>query len=97
MASNNILQQSKAQPTTTQPQPPSFLQKKGLLGGSSRGGPASIVSPTDNVLSPCSAKLNGAKQRHFAKGKPVLLASQLSQLASSGSNPSMKSDAKIDF
>ncbi|WWC59990.1 uncharacterized protein I303_102553 [Kwoniella dejecticola CBS 10117] len=96
MSSNGILQQSKAQPTTTQPQPPSFLQKKGLLGGS-RGGPASIVSPTDNVLSPCSAKLSGAKQKHFGKGKPVLLASQLSQLASSGSNQSVKSDAKIDF
>lgn len=26
-----------------------------------------IVSPTDNVLSPCSAKLSGAKQRHFQK------------------------------
>ncbi|WWC87518.1 uncharacterized protein L201_002408 [Kwoniella dendrophila CBS 6074] len=99
MASNNVLQQSKVQPTapTGQPQPPSFLQKKGLLGGAGRGGPASIVSPTDNVLSPCSAKLSGAKQKHFGKGKPVLLASQLSQLASSGSNSSVKSDAKVDF
>ena len=28
---------------------------------------SSIVSPTDNVLSPCSAKLNSSKQRHFTK------------------------------
>ncbi|OCF58310.1 hypothetical protein L486_04341 [Kwoniella mangroviensis CBS 10435] len=100
MSSNNVLQQSKVQPTasaSTQPHPPSFLQKKGLLGGAGRGGAASIVSPTDNVLSPCSAKLSGAKQRHFQKGKPMLLASQLSQLASSNSNSSVKSDAKIDF
>ncbi|WRT65445.1 uncharacterized protein IL334_002388 [Kwoniella shivajii] len=101
MSSNNVLQQSKVQPTatatSTQPQPPSFLQKKGLLGNTGRGGPASIVSPTDNVLSPCSAKLSGAKQKHFGKGKPILLASQLSKLASSNSNSSVKSDAKVDF
>ncbi|WVR04051.1 hypothetical protein IAU60_001050 [Kwoniella sp. DSM 27419] len=94
--SNNVLQQSNAQPTAAPAQKPapSFLQKKGLLGGAGRG-PASIVSPTDNVLSPCSAKLNSSKQRHFQKGKPMHLTSQLSQLASSGTPT--KPDAKIDF
>ncbi|ORY25279.1 hypothetical protein BCR39DRAFT_293013 [Naematelia encephala] len=56
--------------TNTQPAKglPSMLQKKGLLGAAGRGKMNnSIVSPTDNVLSPCSAKLSGAKQRHFQK------------------------------
>ncbi|KAK4686778.1 hypothetical protein P7C73_g3348, partial [Tremellales sp. Uapishka_1] len=75
---------------------PAFLQKKGLLGAASRKGAVgmgSIVSPTDNTLSPCSAKLSSAKQRHFQKGKPVHLASQLSLLASSNSNSSLSSAA----
>ncbi|KAK1920792.1 hypothetical protein DB88DRAFT_513537 [Papiliotrema laurentii] len=67
---------------------PMFLQKKGLLGQKGAKGLGSIVSPTDNVLSPCSAKLNGAKQRHFQKAKPIGLSSQLSQLAASGAAPS---------
>ncbi|OCF34585.1 hypothetical protein I316_03626 [Kwoniella heveanensis BCC8398] len=96
--SNNVLQQSNAQPSAPQVKPvPSFLQKKGLLGAAGRAGAGSIVSPTDNVLSPCSAKLNNSKQKHFQKGKPLHLTSQLSQLASSGSQSSVKSDAKIDF
>ncbi|KAK8861315.1 hypothetical protein IAR55_002134 [Kwoniella newhampshirensis] len=103
MSANSTLplQQSKAQPAATinsAPVPPSFLQKKGLLGATGRGGPASIVSPTDNVLSPISAKLSSSKQRHFQKGKPVHLASQLSQLASSISSPSVNGNkSKMDL
>ncbi|CAD6580166.1 MAG: hypothetical protein TREMPRED_002678 [Tremellales sp. Tagirdzhanova-0007] len=88
---------------------PTILQKKGLLAG--RGPKQSIVSPTDNVLSPCSAKLSGAKQRHFQnftvmlaelviRAKPMGLASQLSQLAASGSGSSIASNGdkpKVDF
>ncbi|WWD16783.1 hypothetical protein CI109_101215 [Kwoniella shandongensis] len=98
MSANTLpLQQSKAQPSAGAV-PPSFLQKKGLLGATGRGGPASIVSPTDNVLSPISAKLSSSKQRHFQKGKPMHLASQLSQLASSSSSPSVTdTKSKIDF
>ncbi|WVQ83538.1 hypothetical protein IAT38_005679 [Cryptococcus sp. DSM 104549] len=95
------LQQSNAQ-NTSAPAPtaqPSFLQKKGLLGAAGRGAGskpgASIVSPSD-VLSPISAKLNSSKQRHFQKGKPVHLASQLSQLASQGSPAAKENKPKID-
>ncbi|WVN90388.1 uncharacterized protein L203_105624 [Cryptococcus depauperatus CBS 7841] len=88
------LQQSNAQNAGSQP---SFLQKKGLLGAAGRGGvkPGSIVSPSD-VLSPISAKLNNSKQRHFQKGKPVHLASQLSQLANQSSPVPKENKPKID-
>ncbi|CAK9786083.1 hypothetical protein CC85DRAFT_283807 [Cutaneotrichosporon oleaginosum] len=75
----NVFKESNAQPTAPTGAPaPSFLQKKGLLGGKGLG---STMSPTDNFMSPISAKLNGAKQRHFQKGKPVALASKLSSLS----------------
>ncbi|KAI9632330.1 uncharacterized protein MKK02DRAFT_40634 [Dioszegia hungarica] len=76
-------------------QQPMFLHKKGLLGGQKV--PGGITSPTDNVLSPCSAKLSGAKQRHFGKSKPMGLTSQLSKLAVSNSSASVDSKSKIDF
>lgn len=50
---------------------PSFPPKRGLLAPRALGGPT--MSPTDNVLSPCSAKLSGAKQRHFQKCVPLSL------------------------
>ncbi|KAK4689170.1 hypothetical protein P7C73_g921, partial [Tremellales sp. Uapishka_1] len=34
----------------------------------------SLISPTDALQSPCTAKLAGAKQKHFTKGKPASLA-----------------------
>ncbi|ODO06237.1 hypothetical protein L198_01469 [Cryptococcus wingfieldii CBS 7118] len=92
------LQQSTAQNTVpAQTAQPSFLQKKGLLGAAARGGvkPSNTVSPSD-VLSPISAKLNNSKQRHFQKGRPVHLASQLSQLASQASPASKENKPKID-
>lgn len=66
-----------------------------------------MISPTDNMLSPCSAKLSDSKKRHFQKyvqlvayqtltitrGKPIHLASQLSSLASSDSSSSLASAA----
>ncbi|ORX36400.1 major facilitator superfamily domain-containing protein [Kockovaella imperatae] len=57
-----------------------YLQKKGLLGFG-KPGKGLTVSPTDNALSPCSAKLNGAKQRHFSKGKPTNISSSLCNVA----------------
>ncbi|KAL1412203.1 hypothetical protein Q8F55_003214 [Vanrija albida] len=85
---SNVFKESNAQSTVNQeggPQP-SFLKKKGLLGAAgAKGLGGGISSPTDNVMSPISAKLNGAKQRHFSKGKPVHLASQLSSLAAQAS------------
>ncbi|KAL7419834.1 hypothetical protein Q5752_005750 [Cryptotrichosporon argae] len=92
---SNALQQSNAQPQVAGAAPPLCLQKRGLLGG--KAGFGSIVSPTDNCLSPISAKLNGAKQRHFQKAKPVGLASQLSKLAAAGSASPAASEKKADL
>ncbi|KAK9247136.1 Spo12 family protein [Lipomyces tetrasporus] len=33
----------------------------------------SFASPTDNLLSPCTAKLQAHKKRHYVKSKPQLL------------------------
>ncbi|RSH77599.1 uncharacterized protein EHS24_003159 [Apiotrichum porosum] len=97
--SDNVFRESNAQPTNGPANgaaPPSFLQKKGLLGKSSVG----TMSPTDNVMSPISAKLNGAKQRHFQKGpgsKPMPFASKLSQLATPGSAPASPAPSEKKF
>ncbi|KAF9534886.1 hypothetical protein CPB83DRAFT_803201 [Crepidotus variabilis] len=32
-----------------------------------------FVSPTDNMMTPCSQKLNATKKKHFNKSKPVTL------------------------
>ncbi|KAK9456353.1 hypothetical protein V1511DRAFT_510165 [Dipodascopsis uninucleata] len=32
-----------------------------------------FASPTDNLMSPCTAKLQAHKKKHFAKSKPQLL------------------------
>ncbi|TRM68084.1 hypothetical protein BD626DRAFT_480747 [Schizophyllum amplum] len=34
---------------------------------------ASYVSPTDNMMTPCSQKLNSAKKKQFTKAKPTQL------------------------
>ncbi|KAK9384709.1 hypothetical protein V1515DRAFT_561532 [Lipomyces mesembrius] len=33
----------------------------------------SFASPTDNLMSPCTAKLQAHKNRHYVKSKPQLL------------------------
>ncbi|PWN93658.1 hypothetical protein FA10DRAFT_264280 [Acaromyces ingoldii] len=46
---------------------------------------SNFYSPTDNMLSPCTSKLNLAKKKHHLKGKPMtLFASQLAAANSSG-------------
>jgi hypothetical protein len=43
-----------------------------------------FYSPTDNMLSPCTSKLNLAKKKHHLKGKPTtLFASQMASKATS--------------
>jgi len=32
-----------------------------------------LYSPTDNMVSPCTSKLNVSKRRHYLKGKPTAL------------------------
>ncbi|KAK0482110.1 hypothetical protein EDD18DRAFT_1202069 [Armillaria luteobubalina] len=44
-----------------------------------------FVSPTDNMMTPCSQKLSDAKKKHFTKGaKPVQLFAQKEESASDG-------------
>ncbi|KAF8639742.1 hypothetical protein AX17_001004 [Amanita inopinata Kibby_2008] len=44
-----------------------------------------FVSPTDNLMTPCTQKLNAAKKKHFSKSaKPVQLFAQNEQGESSG-------------
>ncbi|ODN80705.1 hypothetical protein, variant [Cryptococcus amylolentus CBS 6039] len=47
------------------------------------------ISPTDQIQSPCTAKLTSAKQRHFTKGKPASLAQSFVAIreSSSASSP----------
>ncbi|EDR12837.1 uncharacterized protein LACBIDRAFT_311745 [Laccaria bicolor S238N-H82] len=44
-----------------------------------------FISPTDNLLTPCTQKLTAAKKKHFTKGaKPVQLFAQRESGESSG-------------
>ncbi|KAL7419779.1 hypothetical protein Q5752_005695 [Cryptotrichosporon argae] len=55
--------------------PRAALGQKALLAKKfAKANKPSLISPTDALQSPCTAKLAGAKQRHFAKGKPASLA-----------------------
>ncbi|PIL36952.1 hypothetical protein GSI_00644 [Ganoderma sinense ZZ0214-1] len=65
------------------------------------------VSPTDNMMTPCSQKLNQTKKKHFAKGVAKPMPSLFSQQPDSESDseeslpqpptePSSSSDGKMD-
>ncbi|WWC60006.1 uncharacterized protein I303_102569 [Kwoniella dejecticola CBS 10117] len=55
------------------------------------------VSPTDQLQSPCTAKLAGAKQRHFAKGKPASLAQSFTAIRDSAGAAPSTANTKPDF
>ncbi|BFZ59352.1 hypothetical protein YB2330_000360 [Saitoella coloradoensis] len=50
------------------------LQRQLLAKKLQQNAGSSFASPTDNLMSPCTAKLQAHKKKHFAKGKPVSLA-----------------------
>ncbi|KAK1920919.1 hypothetical protein DB88DRAFT_501505 [Papiliotrema laurentii] len=50
------------------------LGQKALLAKKFAKANKPTISPTDAMQSPCTAKLAGAKQKHFGKGKPASLA-----------------------
>lgn len=62
---------------------------------------SNFYSPTDNMVSPCTSKLNLAKRKHHAKAKPMTLFA--SQMANSGparrqpSNMSASAISDMDF
>ncbi|KAK9465991.1 hypothetical protein V1512DRAFT_264462 [Lipomyces arxii] len=63
--------------TNSQQQPPhqfdgSSIQKH-LLHQKFFEARTSFASPTDNLMSPCTAKLQAHKKKHYVKSKPQLL------------------------
>ncbi|RCI17330.1 hypothetical protein L249_1990 [Ophiocordyceps polyrhachis-furcata BCC 54312] len=44
------------------------------------------VSPSDNIMSPCSAKINALRNKHAAKAKPKSLFAQASAKKLNGEN-----------
>ncbi|EIW69119.1 hypothetical protein TREMEDRAFT_71789 [Tremella mesenterica DSM 1558] len=63
------------------------LGQKALLAKKFAKANKSTISPTDALQSPITAKLAGAKQRHFAKGKPAGLTSALTAMRDITSAP----------
>ncbi|KAF5369862.1 hypothetical protein D9758_001090 [Tetrapyrgos nigripes] len=61
----------------------------------------SYISPTDNLMTPCTQKLNAAKKKHFSKpAKPVQLFAQKeensnSDVEDSNISPEAKSDSAM--
>ncbi|UNI18672.1 hypothetical protein JDV02_004926 [Purpureocillium takamizusanense] len=45
------------------------------------------VSPSDNIMSPCTAKINALRNKHAAKVKPKSLFAQASAKKLGGDNP----------
>ncbi|QSL66919.1 hypothetical protein MERGE_001306 [Pneumocystis wakefieldiae] len=52
-----------------------FLQRKVIYGGN-------IASPTDDLMSPTTAKLQAHKQKYYGKAKPQSLQNMFSQVQS---------------
>ncbi|GHJ87182.1 hypothetical protein NliqN6_3584 [Naganishia liquefaciens] len=57
------------------------LGQKALLAKKFAKANKATVSPTDQMQSPCSAKLTSAKKKHFTKGKPASLGSRFMAVA----------------
>ncbi|EJD48615.1 hypothetical protein AURDEDRAFT_113005 [Auricularia subglabra TFB-10046 SS5] len=47
---------------------------KALLAKKLAAGKPAYVSPSDQLMTPCTAKLSQAKKKHFNKGKPIRFA-----------------------
>ncbi|KAF3930095.1 hypothetical protein ABW19_dt0205928 [Dactylella cylindrospora] len=57
-----------------------------------------FVSPTDNMMSPCSQKLAAQKKKQYGKSKPTLLKSAFAQVAADqGTKASRKRDEDSPF
>jgi len=48
-----------------------------------KGGNPMYISPTDKMMTPCTAKITQSKKKHFNKGKPIQLFSTVEAGASS--------------
>merc|ERR1712093_93235 len=67
---------------------------KALLAKKMAASGQSFYSPTDTMVSPCTAKLHLAKKKHFTKGKPLALSSSF---ATSNNNPLQPSSQNVPF
>ncbi|KAJ7129729.1 hypothetical protein C8R44DRAFT_777516 [Mycena epipterygia] len=53
------------------------------------------ISPTDNLMTPCTQKLSAAKKKHFTKGaKPIQLFAQTEEQAAESDDESALPDQK---
>ncbi|WRT65467.1 uncharacterized protein IL334_002410 [Kwoniella shivajii] len=73
------------------------LGQKALLAKRFAKANKPTISPTDQLQSPCTAKLAGAKQRHFVKAKPASLAQSFVAIRESSSAASSGANTKTDF
>ncbi|RSH94413.1 hypothetical protein EHS25_004216 [Saitozyma podzolica] len=70
---------------TTDPTTAAGLGQKALLAKRFAKASKPTVSPTDQLQSPCTAKLQSARQKHFARGKPASLAQSFTAVRDSSS------------
>ncbi|KAJ7179989.1 hypothetical protein C8R43DRAFT_912553 [Mycena crocata] len=63
-------------------QPPGMGAKALLAKKMAKNLNPTYISPTDNLMTPCTQKLSAAKKKHFAKGaKPIQLFAQTEEQA----------------
>ncbi|KAI0700793.1 hypothetical protein BC835DRAFT_1326562 [Cytidiella melzeri] len=59
-----------------------------------------FVSPTDNMMTPCTKKISAAKKRHFTKGakpmKPLFAQAEAKESESGSSEDEIPSASKMD-
>ncbi|KAK9375276.1 uncharacterized protein V1513DRAFT_443332 [Lipomyces chichibuensis] len=55
----------------------------------------SFASPTDNLMSPCTAKLQAHKKRHYVKSKPQLL--RFGSLSSAANKENSAENSGLDL
>nr|ODN87270.1 hypothetical protein L203_03542 [Cryptococcus depauperatus CBS 7841]ODN98599.1 hypothetical protein L204_02563 [Cryptococcus depauperatus CBS 7855] len=72
------------------------LGQKALLAKKFAKANKPTISPTDQIQSPCTARLNNAKQRHFSKGKPAALSQSFVAIRDSSGTP-LSSTSQADF
>ncbi|KAI5453391.1 hypothetical protein NCC49_005870 [Naganishia albida] len=93
---NPIIPGQSADPAMDQTYANPGLGQKALLAKKFAKANKPTISPTDQMQSPCSAKLTSAKKKHFTKGKPASLGSRFMAVAGSDADTSMTHDKEND-
>ncbi|CCG82377.1 Predicted protein [Taphrina deformans PYCC 5710] len=63
------------------PQQSNLEYQRQLLAKKIAESDGKFASPTDSMMSPCTAKLQANKKRHYTKAKPLSLQNRFSQVA----------------